>query len=226
MTLDEVMAELERAGTEQNRKLLGRRGVGPSCFGVSYAVLGQLQKRIKADSALAAKLWSTGNHDARILATMIADPAHCDRAMLESWGRDVDNHVLGDAVASVAGRCAAAQSIADAWCASDDEWLASTGWSTRAAIAAKGGELAEATALGWLETIERELSQSPNRVRHAMNGALIAVGLASDALAAAALAAADRIGPVKVDHGATDCKTPPARAYIEKARARKAKGGG
>ncbi len=36
--------------------------------GVSYANLEKLKKRIKMDHELAAHLWDTGNHDARILA--------------------------------------------------------------------------------------------------------------------------------------------------------------
>lgn len=50
-----------------------------------------------------------------------------------------------------------------------------------------------------------------------MNGALIAIGCRNEVIRAAALAAAERIGPVDVDHGDTACDTPDARASIEKA---------
>ncbi len=52
-----------------------------------------------------------------------------------------------------------------------------------------------------------------------MNMALIAIGLRSDSLEAQAVAAAQRIGKVIVDHGQTNCKTPAAIPYIEKAKA-------
>lgn len=54
-----------------------------------------------------------------------------------------------------------------------------------------------------------------------MNGALINIGARDDALRKKALAAADRIGVVEVDHGQTECKTPAARPYIEKMWARR-----
>ncbi|MBI2566948.1 MAG: hypothetical protein HYV63_07965 [Candidatus Schekmanbacteria bacterium] len=73
-----------------------------------------------------------------------------------------------------------------------------------------------------LRRIERDINVARNRARHAMNGALIAIGIRNETLAAAALETAARIGTVVVDHGATGCKTPEAIPYIRKAWARKA----
>jgi hypothetical protein len=69
----------------------------------------------------------------------------------------------------------------------------------------------------YLQQIESTIHGSPNWVRHAMNGALIAIGLRSQELQAEALAAAQRIGKVVVDHGQTACKTPDAISYIRRA---------
>jgi hypothetical protein len=80
--------------------------------------------------------------------------------------------------------------------------------------------LSDAACRRWLKQIEREIHGSPNRSRHAMNGALIAVGVFRPELAPEAVAAAGRIGTVEVDHGETGCKTPAAAPYIERALAR------
>jgi hypothetical protein len=72
----------------------------------------------------------------------------------------------------------------------------------------------------WLETIEAGIHGAKNRVRHAMNSALISIGGRSAALEKKAVAAAKRIGRVEVDHGDTGCKTPDAIPYIQKMRAR------
>jgi hypothetical protein len=53
-----------------------------------------------------------------------------------------------------------------------------------------------------------------------MNQTLIAIGMRGGALRRRAVAVADAIGPVVVDHGRTSCVTPDARAYIERAAAR------
>ncbi len=99
-----AIAELERHGSEQTRKTYRRHGVLGDQYGVSYADLKSMKKAIKTDQALAESLWATGNHDARILATMIADPKAITRKVLESWSRDVDNYVLTDALAGARGR--------------------------------------------------------------------------------------------------------------------------
>ena len=72
----------------------------------------------------------------------------------------------------------------------------------------------------YLRTIERDIQGSKNRVRDAMNSALIAIGTRSAALEKKAIAAARKIGTVLVDHGETCCKTPDAEAYILKTRQR------
>jgi len=60
MTKAEVMAQLKAMGTAQNRKVCSRHGMSGPMFGVSYANLGKLQKKIKVDHDLAEKLWATG----------------------------------------------------------------------------------------------------------------------------------------------------------------------
>lgn len=218
VTLVEVLHELESAGTEQNRKVYRRHGVTGNSYGVSYAVLGQLQKRIKRNQPLAEQLWDTGNHDARILATMVADPDHLTRDQFGAWIREADNHVLSEAVARLAAASPQARACAVEWIESPDEWAASAGWVVWAQLAMTDREIPDETFAGLLSRIAREIHGSANRVRYGMNNALIGIGLRSDAFEALAMAAAKRIGKVEVEHGETGCKTPDALTYIPKAR--------
>jgi hypothetical protein len=64
--------------------------------------------------------------------------------------------------------------------------------------------------------IETGIHQQKNRVREAMNNALIAIGVRSAALQEKALSAAHTIGPVEIDHGETNCQTPNAADYIRR----------
>lgn len=217
-----VLAELESLGTEQNRKTYARHGIKAPVFGVSYANFGALKKRIKRDHALALALWASGNHDARILALMIADPQQADAAALETWVRDLDNYVLSDALAGYVSDSPLAREKLEAWTQSDAEWIGATGWNVLANIAMKDQALPDSYFEPFLDRIERDLHTAPNRTRHSMNGALIAIGTRSDALEARAVGAAKRIGKVIVDHGATGCKTPDAIPYMAKVKARKA----
>lgn len=216
MTFDEAMSELESAGTEQNRAIYRRHGVSDPLFGVSYAHLKSLKKRIKTDPPLAERLWATGNHDARILATMTADPKLIARETMDAWATALDNDVLADAVSSLAGQSPQALEIAQSWIEADSEWIAAAGWSVLSHCAVKGSGLPEPLMKTTLATIETTIATARNRVRHAMNNTLIAIGGSSAEMEPLAIAVAKRIGKVEVDHGETGCKTPDAVAYIQK----------
>lgn len=226
----DVLTDLERLGTAQNRKVYARHGVKGAMFGVSYANLKALKKRIGTDHELACALWASGNHDARVLAAMIAEPKRADDALLDAWAADLDDYVLTDALTALTAKSPRARRKMTAWMDAGDEWLGSAGWGLLAQLAMKDDALPDEFFRPFLETIEARIPGAKNRVRYAMNrvryamnNALIAIGTRSDALEEAALAAARRIGPVLVDHGQTSCKTPDALTYLPKARAHRRK---
>jgi 3-methyladenine DNA glycosylase AlkD len=221
MTAKELLQELESLGTEQNRKIYKRHGIGENMFGVSYANLGKLKKRIKVDHDLAQKLWASGNHDARVLATMIADPAQADDKLLESWVKDLSNYVITDAFAMFAGQTPLTRQKAEKWTKAKGEWIASAGWILLGSVAMRDKDLPDDYFENILAIVERDIHSSKNRVKYSMNNALIGIGLRNDSLEKKAIAAAKRIGKVGVDHGETGCKTPDAVAYIQKARQRR-----
>ena len=97
------------------------------------------------------------------------------------------------------------------------------GWSLVAAQALDTKTaLLESHFVERLSYIERYITEAANRVRHSMNGALIAIGCRSPEMRLAAEQAATRIGKVVVDHGKTSCKTPEAIPYLAKVWQRKA----
>jgi 3-methyladenine DNA glycosylase AlkD len=223
MKVPEALARLESLGTAQNRKVYARHGVRGAMFGVSYAELGKLAKQWKGEHELALGLWASGNHDARVLATMIAAPDRMTARELDAWVRDVDAYVLADALARLSAQSPAAAQLTDKWIASKSEWIATSGWNTLAWRLHAGEAIPVAELRARLGAIEAGIQRAKNRVRYAMNGALIGIGVASRELRAEALAAAGRIGPVAVDHGETGCKTPDAAAYIGKVLAHRSK---
>lgn len=99
MNSNDLLSALETRGTAQNRRMFARHGVRPPLFGVSQAQLSALAKPIGIDDLLACELWASGIHDARMLATRIADPARTRRPRVEAWIKDLDDHLLSDALA-------------------------------------------------------------------------------------------------------------------------------
>ena len=217
-----VMAELEAAATAQNRKVYARHGAAEPMFGVSYAELGKIAKPIKTDHALAVELWDSGNHDARVLALRVADPAEVDGPLGGRWLRDVDNYILAEGLGGLCAQSPHARELSDAWRDSPAEWTASTGWFIVTCTAENLDVWSVDELRGLVSQVESEIGQRPNRVRHEMNGALIVIALRDAGLRREVLAAAARIGPVKVDHGQTGCKTPEVAPYVERTLAHRA----
>lgn len=210
------MRALERAGSAQTRKTYARHGACEPMFGVSFATLKTMVKRIGVDHELALALWDTGNHDARVLACKIADPAQMKATDLDRWAKATSMRMCGGYVAMLAAEGRHGFDKAEKWLASSDERLRVTGWGLVGQLAS----LDENTPDEWfsklLERIEKTIHSALNDEREAMNSAVISIGGRSAALRKAALAAAKRIGKVEVDHGDTACKTPDAAPYIEK----------
>jgi 3-methyladenine DNA glycosylase AlkD len=223
MNVQEALDTLKSLGTEQNRKIYRRHGAGEDVYGVSFAHLKDLKKKVKTDHELAVGLWNSGNHDARMFAGMIADPQRLDPGTLDAWAQGLRSYPETDTLGGLAARAPHARETMARWIASDEEWTASAGWRILANVAMNEDGLPDEYFERFLATIERDIHGSPNRVRHEMNNALIAIGVRAPGLQEKAEAAAKRIGKVEVDHGETDCKTPEAIGYIRKVVERRAK---
>ncbi len=216
MNTQEVLRLLELSGTEQNRKIYRRHGVAGNQFGVSFTKIRKMAKNIGRDAHLAEMLWRSGNHDARILATMVMDPAELSEELADRWVEELNNYVLTDAFSDMLSHAVFVISKAEDWIEKPDEWISSAGWNLFSHIAMDDETLDDLYFDNLIARIEENIHQSPNRTRYSMNNALIAIGIRNAALEEKAKTAARRIGKVEVDHGETSCKTPDAFGYIEK----------
>jgi 3-methyladenine DNA glycosylase AlkD len=223
MDLGQAMQELEGLGSEQTRRTFLRHGAAEPLFGVKFGDLGKLAKRIKVDHQLAKALWATGNHDARLLACMVADAGRATAPELKAWAGAVKDAGTAEALAAFAARTPAAAALREAWLA--DPKLQRAGWSLVAHLAAgKGAKDAafdEAAALDFLKRIEAGIHGAENWTRRTMMYALLGIGGRSAALRQAAEAALRRIGPVAFDPGNTACEFPDPLPYLERMWARK-----
>lgn len=219
MNLNESMLELESLGSEQTRKTWCRHGAAEPMFGVKFGDLAKIQKRINVDHVLAAALWKSGNHDARLLACMVADANAVTEKELKAWAASVKDSSTADALAALVSRTSKAAKLREAWLA--DTKLRRAGWALVGHCAKDGNALDEAAALGYVKSIEGEIHVAENWTRRTMMYALIGIGGVSAKTRKAAEAAIRRIGPVAFDPGNTACEFPDALPYIAKIWARK-----
>jgi len=217
MKLSDAMRELEKAGSAQTRKTYARHGAAEPMFGVSFATLKTLVKRIGTDHELALELWDTGNFDARNLAVKIADPARMTSADLDRWAANSTTRMCGGYVAMLAAEGPHAATKAKKWLAAANGPHRSAGWTLLGQMTSHDETTPDAFFVERLAHIEKNIHTAPNAEREAMNMAVIMIGCRSAALRKAATQAAKRIGKVGIDHGDTACKTPDAAQYIDKA---------
>src|SRR6266487_4144164 len=92
MTVDSILQELRRRGSPKAREGMSRFGIQTSkALGVSIPQIRDLAKKIGIDHELAQQLWITGIHEARILATMVDDPAKVSEGQMDKWALDFDS---------------------------------------------------------------------------------------------------------------------------------------
>jgi 3-methyladenine DNA glycosylase AlkD len=214
MNLADTMKELEALGSEQTRKTWHRHGAAEPMFGVKFGDLAKLKKRIEVNHSLATELWKTENHDARLLATMVADASAIAEKELNAWAASVKDSSTAEALANLASRTPIAAKIREAWLA--DPKLLRAGWSMVGHCAKDGVSLDEATSLGYIKRIEAEIHKSENWTRRTMMYALMGLGEGSITLRKAAEEAVRHIGAVAFDPGNTACEFPDALPYLAK----------
>ena len=93
-----VLAELERLGSKRLRENMSKRfGIHTDkAWGVMMRDMQQVAKAIGTDHALAQQLWKSGWYEARIVATMIADPMKVTPKEMDAWCTDFDNWAICD----------------------------------------------------------------------------------------------------------------------------------
>lgn len=219
MNSNEILNELSKLGNTNTKKVLINHGAKEPFYGVKVADLKNIHKRIKKDYKLSLELFDTGNSDAMYLAGLIADEDKMTQKDLNKWAKNAYWYMLSEyTVAWIAAESRFGWELTLKWIQSENENIASAGWSTLSSLVAIKDDLElDISALKkLLDRVEKGIENSPNRVRYTMNGFVISVGAYVKPLTKSALSTAKKIGIVKVDMGGTACKVPKADEYINK----------
>jgi len=195
MTPAEVIAELRRHANPANVEGMARYGIASaSALGVPLPTLRAIAKRCGRDHALAVELWDSGIHEAKHVATMIADPKTVTKKQLDTWARDLDSWDVTDGFAyGFVDRTPHARDMVMKWSRSRHEFVKRAAFATIAGLAVHDKQAPDEELLQYLPIIERESGDGRNYVRKAVNWALRQVGKRNLACNRAAIAAAERI---------------------------------
>ncbi|WP_369255935.1 DNA alkylation repair protein [Geodermatophilus amargosae] len=96
---DEVLGRLRGLADPARLEGMARHGIGGAeTLGVTVAELRALAKELGRSHELAAGLWDSGVHEARILASLVEDPAAVTERQLDAWAAAFDSWDVCDQV--------------------------------------------------------------------------------------------------------------------------------
>ncbi len=219
MTVKEILDEIKTYSNDSIKKIYLKHGAKEPFFGVKVEHLKLIQKRIKKDYQLALDLYNTGNSDAMYLAGLIADHQKMTKEDLYLWAKNGYWYLISEyTVAWIAAESNFGHELALEWINKKEENIASSGWATYSNLLAllPDEKINKEEIKSLLIRIEKEIPTERNRVKHTMNGFVIAVGSYIPELTTTSIETGQRIGAVTVDMGDTSCKTPYAPDYIDK----------
>ncbi len=190
-----VLRELKSLADPKVRARLEYFGVNvPKAHGISAPVLHALARRIGKDQELAEGIWSSGIHEARILAALIGESEKITAAQMESWVRDFDSwDVVDTACCYLYAAAKPAWEKIHEWSKRRAEYEKRAAFSLAAYLSYKDKSAKDTQFERFLSVIERETHDERNFVRKAVNWALRNIGKRNLRLNAAAIRAAERI---------------------------------
>jgi len=190
-----IMSALKSHYKPENIEGMARFGiVTRKAYGVPAPALRRLAREIGKDHRLAQRLWSSGIHDARVLAALIDDPAEVTEEQMESWAADFDNWGVCDACCgNLFDKTGFAYRKAVEWSRRDEEFVKRAGFALMACLVVHDKKADDRQFERFLPIIEREATDDRNFVKKAVNWALRQIGKRNLRLNRKAIERAERI---------------------------------
>ena len=195
MDADAVIAALRARATPATREGMARFAI-PSerAFGVMMRDMQAVAKEAGRSHALAQALWQTGWYEARMVASMVDEPARVTPEQMERWCEDFDSWAIVDTVCfKLFNRSPHAWTKLGPWCERPEEFVRRAGFALIASLVAHDKKADDAAFQRCLPLIERGAADGRNFVKKGVSWALRMLGRRSPALQADAVALARRL---------------------------------
>jgi 3-methyladenine DNA glycosylase AlkD len=165
-----------------------------NALGISVTQLRKLARQIQRGHDLAEQLWTTGIHEARILASIVDLPSEVSEAQMEAWAAEFNSWDLVDqCCGNLFDKTPFAWDKATQWSRREEQFVKRAGFSLMAYLAVHDKKAPDARFERFLPIIEREASDDRNFVKKSVNWALRQIGKRNARLNEAAIRRAERI---------------------------------
>ncbi|MBX3393850.1 MAG: DNA alkylation repair protein [Phycisphaerae bacterium] len=214
MKSKDVLAQLKSLGDAARRKHNIKAGAPENQFGVKLGDIRTIAKKIKTDQALALELWSTGNVDAQLLATLIIKVTSLSAEQLDTLTRSATCTQVADWLnAYVVAQHPEKDALREKWMKDKDRWAARAGWNLTANGVNKAATDFDPAAL--LDRIEKEMPNALPEVQWTMNNTLAAIGIKHAAHRKRAIAIGEKIGLYRDWPVSKGCTPPYVPVWVE-----------
>ena len=189
MNSTEVLKKLKSLANPESVKGMARFGIkSENAYGVSILDLRKLAKQIGKNHTLAGQLWSSGIHEARILAGMVDDPEQVTESQMEHWVNDFDSwDVCDQCCSNLFDKTVFAYLKAIEWSERKEEFVKRAGFVLMAVLAVHDKAADDDQFAQFFPIIKREATDRRNFVKKAVNWALRQIGKRNRALNQAAI---------------------------------------
>jgi len=195
MQYNDIIEKLKSLSDPEAVKGMARFGINPeNTYGVSIPNLRKMAKEAGKDHALARQLWTSGIHEARILASMIDAPKVVTEEQMEAWVKDFDSWDVCDQVCmNLFEKVPLAWKKITDWSEQEEEFVKRTAFALMACLAWHDKKAVDEKFIELLPVIIKGSTDERNFVRKAVNWALRNIGKRNLSLNKAAINAAKEI---------------------------------
>jgi 3-methyladenine DNA glycosylase AlkD len=191
----DILKKLKDRGSRMSLEGMARFGITTERrLGVSVPEMRRIAKETGRDHELAIRLWNSGIADARIVASMIADPLKMTEAEMDRWVSEFDSWDVCDQVCmNLFERTAFARQKIRQWSRREEEYVRRAAYALLACLAWRDKDAPDSVFTGFLPVIKRGATDERNFVKKAVNWALRNIGKRNPRLNKAALRTAREV---------------------------------
>lgn len=177
-TSNEILKQLLSLSDKEKAKQAEYFGVrGTKLIGISAPDLRQIAKQLKTNHPLALQLWEKDYHEARMLATIIADPKQISSEQMDNWTQDFDNWAIVDGACYNLYRYTPfSEEKIFQYVLSEKEYVRRTSFALIAGLAIGRKDIEDEEFIKYFPLIEKYAFDERNYVWKAVNWALRQIG--------------------------------------------------
>ena len=163
--------------------------------GTPVTTLRQIVKGLpRPDQELADALWASRIHEARIMASMLADPAQMTREKLDEWAAELNSWDICDLCANnLFSKVKNPLKLAERWIKREEEFVRRAGFAVLCSLALPRAKTTDEELVKLLPLIKNHAADARPMVYKAVNWALRNIGKKNPRLTPKAVACAHEI---------------------------------